>query len=429
MLIYIHIIFIFGIFLITTYFVQIKDVGYKHLYNPWVIFAYIYILYTISPLTDAVILTDQLEIIKDFLLFQLIGILGLSFGCFMSYYNVSKKEYITAIKLPQLVKYIPANNLVFVLIIVQFILMFYAIYEYKGGIAQVIGEGYAFYTGIEYSPLDTIIMTVITYGTAALLTAVFFLYNRLSVYYKLFIALYAFIILVQGHRNLMIMYMGSILLLHSIKHGRLSYKKVLSILLVTFIIFMLVGLYRNFGFYGYEDFVTLLSNVGLTVFIPANQELNTSFNVFRIYNIFPDGEWGNWYQGESYVRAMLSIIPKYFWVDRPDAIATYFSKRFAVSGEGLGFSFNLEAYINFGIFGIFFLNAIFMYLIMYVYNKYLLSNTNLFGVAFYQALVLMSFNINRIDTQTVFKLSSIVIVAFIIYYKIVHYISTPTDKC
>jgi hypothetical protein len=100
------------------------------------------------------------------------------------------------------------------------------------------------------------------------------------------------------------------------------------------------------------------------------------------------------------------MVPRAWWPNRPDNPAIAFSRLYFNTNElteGLGFSPVLEAYLNFGEFGIIVVFALFTVAITILFDQKKLSLRGILLAAF--ALPIM-INWNRIDTSTAFKMYS-----------------------
>lgn len=288
--------------------------------------------------------------------------------------------------------------------------MVIALSIFEGGLTRMLLYGY--YTGVELAPHEVVFLSVPIFSAAATISLGYLLLGRgrLTSLCALF---YCSILLLGGHRNLFIMFGGSVMAIWSLQYGRMRYGAMsLSLAGIMFILLMIVGIYRNFGWAESKQALELLVDNRISFLNPMSQEFGTTFNVFKIYHLFPHEEFTGWYPGESYVRAVIGFIPRILWPSRPDSIATVFSQLFANIGEGLGFSVNLEAYINFGIIGVFVVNALIMCLTVVIFRGEFVMKGNMAGIAFYTLLTFVAFNINRIDLQTVIKMGLLMAIMF-----------------
>jgi oligosaccharide repeat unit polymerase len=398
----------YGTFLVVVYtavalLMRAVDPSWRRLYHPWVIVGGLNILYTLTPLSSPVIRSEQEPALAAFLLVQLVGIIGLGVGTLAAYAvwpNTARSSEAVRAPLENLVGLRIAT-----LIFVGLWLLTFQIYE--DGIARVFLQGYHD-LGTYTTGADVLAYALTTYPLLALVIVGYFVRGAS---WDVVIAggLFAVLNLLGGHRNLFMMELGGFLAVHSLRSRRPSYLILGVGGVCGFFLLMFIGAYRGFGAQGLPLLISILKEDGLRVFDPSTQELGTSFNVFRIYWQNHGAGFEHWIPGESYVRAFLSALPRVVWPDRPVAIANYFSDMFAPTGEGLGFSYNLEAYISAGTPGVLLAMTILGFLVTGIYIKQCSRRITLFGLSFYSALLFISFNLNRIDFQTVLKIGALLI--------------------
>ncbi|MGV3708417.1 MAG: O-antigen polymerase [Gemmatimonas sp.] len=395
----------YGAFVVALYagvslVMRSVDASWRRLYHPWVIIGGLNLAYTLTPLSSPVIREEQQGTLESFLLMQLIGLLGLAAGSIAVYGlwpdrnrgggNVTfRVDNETALRLTTLT-------------FLGLWLLTFQIYE--GGVLRVITSGYLI--GQETSGGDVILYAITTYPLLALISISYFVRGPS---WEIVVAggLFAVLNLLGGHRNLTMMEIGALLAVHSLRAKRPSYPFIFIGGFGGFLFLMIVGIYRNLGADGLPILLAIIEQDGLRVFDPSSQELGTSFNVYRIYHATFGNGFENWWPGESYVRAFLSTIPRQLWPDRPIAIADYFSKLYAGEGLGLGFSFNLEAYVNFGVAGVFLAMFALGFIATAIFVRQCSQRLTLFGLSFYATIVFISFNLNRIDFQTVLKIGAL----------------------
>jgi hypothetical protein len=176
--------------------------------------------------------------------------------------------------------------------------------------------------------------------------------------------------------------------------------------------FYMLGVVRNIGFSNAsrEDIVNAAATID-----PLYGEFGTSYSVFgRALDL---GISDDFLFGESYtVGPVLNLVPHALWSNRPDNLAIAFSKRYFNTDhltEGLGFSPVLEAYLNFGRFGIVLVFAVFYTIITQLYDRHQSGRM--------RSVMLMAFalpviiNWNRIDISTAFKMySGFIFMAYIL---------------
>lgn len=393
--------FVVALYGIVTLVVRKLDPRWRRLYHPWVIVGGLNILYTLTPLSSPVIRAEQAPALESFLVVQLLGIIGLAIGTLTAYALFQETGRTSAIVSAEV------KNLVGLrLATLVFLGLWLAAFQvYEGGIARVLAQGYNL-GAEEASGGDVILYAVSTYPLLALVVVGYFVRGAS---WDVIMAGGAFAVLnlLGGHRNLVMMELGGILAVYSLRNRRPSYAKMAVAGVLGFFFLMFIGIYRNLGAQGLPIILAILKQDGLRVFDPSTQELGTSFNVFRIYRETHGAGFENWLPGESYVRAFLSTIPRQLWPDRPLPISNHFSNLYANTGEGLGFSFNLEAYVNFGAPGVLLAMAVLGFFVTSIYIRHCSRRVTMFGLSFYAATLFISFNLNRIDFQTVLKIGAL----------------------
>lgn len=387
-----------ALFTFTTLFIARRDPAWKRLYNPWIILSGIYFLYTLSPLSNSYFLQAYADELPVYMLMQTLGLAGLAAGALAE--CLFRRPSPIQAPSHQFTK----NALIKPLLVACVVALLFALDRFDGGLANVFLKGY--YTGVELSGEDIVLLSIPLFSMVSLLCADYFL-NGPSLFSGVLSVVYAGLMLSRGHRNMFVMEVGGLLAMDSLRRGRMTYPKIIVLGSIGYVFMMLIGMYRGFGWSGLADFQYVLRQSGWSVLSPSSQELSTTFDAFHIFYSHRGWIWESWRPGESYFRALLSVIPRALWPDRPESIATVFSSHFGLPGEGLGFSTNLEAYINFGMPGIFGINMLICFIISRCFRNAVLTRLTLAGVAMYASLVFIAFNLNRIDMQSVIKMSGL----------------------
>jgi len=381
------------------------DPAWRDSYNPMVLMGGATALYTLIPWWGASTTNDPM--FEDFLKMQLVAFCGMAVGA------VSASLLCPAVKIDRNFRALPRPRAA-VIVAAQIIglLLFLIAYNFfLGGLSNIVLFGYRNITEAEASTSiwENIMIVVIQYALPAVLVATYLTGVRRGLFYVC-ATIYMLLLLASGTRNFLVMFAGNFILISSVIRRRLSYPK-LSVIAALLLLFLTaIGLYRNFGIDGRREMYDIYAAEGLKTLDVSSQELSTSFGVYRIN--YADPAWFPLAPGQSYLNAILAIVPTFVWPSRPDSISKMFSSYFAMPGEGLGFSNNLEAYINGGLVGVFLINGAFLYLFVVFYNRYIVERVTVFGLAFYGNMVFVAFNWNRIDFQTVFKISLIRISLF-----------------
>lgn len=374
-----------------------RDSNWRSSVNPIALLIPIYLAYSLSPVFGQY--ADHLGDggLYSYISVQLIGLVGLVVGSVLSIApQVQKIEVVYEAKFPKIV-----SDTIVLFSLVGFLLGVHFIFN---GLGDALMVGYTATMGddLMVGGLDMMIFYLIVfYGFPALLT-VDCLVRGYSVVWCFSTFVYCTIMYLLGLRNYLTMYVGAIFLVHAIRHGRPSYFRLGIFAFIGAIVLMAGAIYRTYGLGGLGDVVAVFKDEGVSAINPSQSEFGTTYNVFSIHQQNP--LWWTGYPGESYVRILYSMIPRYFWSDRPEAIGMEFSNYFANKGEGLGFSMNLDALVNFGLIGVLLVNATIGVFWQKVYTVVLRSGGALSCLLYFN-LVLFALNSNRIDTQTVFKLT------------------------
>ncbi len=219
--------------------------------------------------------------------------------------------------------------------------------------------------------------------------------------YMLVIILMTFWIL-RGSRN-MVTILGLPVIAAIYNNKRLSVIKTIAVGFAISILFYMLAGVRNIGLSNASrgDFVEAVKMID-----PMNGEFGTSYGVLDHALGFSDSE--NLLLGKSYtVDLALNMVPRSWWPNRPDNLAVAFSKRYFNTDlltEGLGFTPVLEAYLNFGQFGIIVMFAMFFGIVTILEDRRQLSDIR--GIMLMAFALPMLVNWNRIDMSTAFKMYS-----------------------
>lgn len=255
------------------------------------------------------------------------------------------------------------------------------------------------------------------FGISAALYGFFICYSRnrftkKSTYAWLLLCLcIAGFFLLRGSRNFTIMTVLPIAAI--IMYGRpIPVLKALSFVVISFVVFQFLAYARNFG----VNDLSAMSTLELSDFAPDNSELVTSFNVYTLYD-----QIGHYYErkyGQSYtVDAIINLVPRFLWRDRPYSISEDFTRAYLNSEivtEGFGFSPMVEAIINFGFWGIPLVFLIAAYFICHL-SAYLVKRGTYTAVLSWAMLIPFVINWNRIDFSTTSKMYLIFVTLFWFY--------------
>ena len=405
MLSYIYVFLVLVTFSFTCIIIKQTNLSWRQSYNPFVFLAGALVFYTFSPLVEN--LGKANPVFDDFLLMQLTAVIGMSCGALYAHLRHPVILQHTGVNLSA--RFGSKSIVVAQIVGIGFLLFSYEFFY--GGLSNILQFSYReIYAAEAYrSAWEFIAHVLVQFGMPAMLLVVYMTGVRRTLFF-VSTAIYVLLLFASGTRNLVVMFAGNLLLFSSLVYHRMSYFKLGVAAVVAFALMMIAGVYRNFGLNSYTDFFQLISVEGWRLLNPNSQELGTSYNVFRIN--YSNPFWYDLAFGESYLNALLSVVPTFLWPSRPNAVGHKFSAHFADPGEGLGFSNNLEAYLNGGLPLVFLVNFLLLYVAIWMYNRFIVRRITLFGLAFYGNLVFVSFNWNRIDFQTVFKISLIRIALF-----------------
>jgi oligosaccharide repeat unit polymerase len=376
------------------------DRSWRRLYHPFVLVGGIYLAYSLGPLflPDRLLLQATLE---RFEVVQLIGMLGLAGGAILAHARdrgldqnqVDVDQPVVAAqgkwRLPLVVGAVTAFFLI-------------AVRVFLGGVQKVLMEGYL--TGSAETAGDTIILSLAYLLPVGVLGAAYLVYGaRRSVIAGS--AVFLAVNFMAGQRNIVLM-LGSVLLAcAAFRLRRMSYRRLAAWSAVGFVVFMLTGVYRQYGLRGIDVFWRVVQSDGASLLNPSSQELNTAFNVWSIYDAAADRDFSNLARGRSYLLGVVGVTPRILWPSRPLTVGQEFAIRFAGPSEGLGFSPNVEAIINFGLGGPIIVGGILSYLLVRLYRAGPVERRSLLALCGYAGLPFFAFNWNRIDFAVAFKMA------------------------
>jgi oligosaccharide repeat unit polymerase len=235
------------------------------------------------------------------------------------------------------------------------------------------------------------------------------------IYLWLFLALIALLyFLARGNRNFATMLLLPLVTLYlSRRPVRLSFA--LFGILIAYIIFQFLAYARNFGL---NNISSMDGVITMQEFAPSGSELGTSFNVYRKFQ-----EISVYFQpsyGMSYtVDTLVNLIPRGLWPDRPYSLSEKFVRYYLATDdvtEGFGFSPLIESWINFGIYGCFFVFAAFGVLIAAL-DCWMRRRCSISAILGWSVLTPFVVNWNRIDFATCTKMYLIFIAFFVFFEK------------
>lgn len=399
--------FFFGVILIY-FLIYRKNSHGLHSIN---VYTYCYALYTLSIPISYSIFGSSFSYIEQFLLVQNIGLFGLLLSVILGKLLFPVRHYYSFL-------FSLKNDYFFY---ITFVLLFalYLIYLqiYKGGLINYLTVGYQY--GEDISTAEKLLGVFSIHPLSALISVYFICYfgkSRTKTILCLAIAFMLTVLLsVGGHRNLALWLLSPLLVFACYKGLKLKITYSVIFTLVIYSVGMLVGIFRHYGFGDLEGFKNALSN-GFEMFDPRSQELVTSYNVMTYWF---DGSAAHFdlYPFESYILGLVNLLPKFIFPVNDTSIADRFSAEYAVPGEGLGFSINLEALLNLGFVGPFIIAFVLGSGLLWLNKKAYGFNFKLIPFCIYLNLPAVALNLNRIDFATVTKLLMIKVLfmAFIFF--------------
>ncbi len=387
---------------IAVLLVQRTDPASARVYHPTIFLGAIYLAYSLGPLflPERVLLVRSLA---RFEVVQLTGMLGIVMGlAFARIRSLSSpalrlRETGAVVRKPTTVR----SWVVVLAVVVLFLL---AIGRYLGGIEKILMEGYG--TGTVETELDTLALSAAYLMPVGVLGAVL-LVEGASAPFWVGAGVFFSVNLLAGQRNVVLMLLSVIISYSALRRGRANYVRVVLVCIIGFVVFMLTGVYRQYGMRGLTAFVEVLRSGGVALLNPSGQELNTAFNVWSLYDSAADRAFDAWARGRSYFFAVVGFVPRLIWPGRPISIANEFSNRFAERAEGLGFSPNVEALINFGQLGPMLVGTAISYLLTRIYERGAVYGRSPIALCVYGVMPFFIFNWNRIDFAVAFKMTAL----------------------
>jgi len=223
------------------------------------------------------------------------------------------------------------------------------------------------------------------------------------------LALVAVVLLLRGNRNPFILLtfpaLGVVM-----QNRPLMLKQGFVLFLVGYAFFQTIAIVRNVGVINREDV-----DFHLEYYDPLRSELGTSYKVWTAAQTTPffnERRWG----ATIFADSIVNQVPATFWPDRPMTAAAklsfYYYERAGEEVFGLGYSPVLEAYLNFGIYGLFPWFTLFM-LALVRFERFL-EGRGIFGLCAWAALLPIVINIQRIDAAVALKLYTSFILVFLL---------------
>jgi oligosaccharide repeat unit polymerase len=307
---------------------------------------------------------------------------------------------------------------ILLLVILQLFFITY-IQVYEGGIIEYFFASYR--VGIEQLTSEKIINIISIFGLSSLLSVLILDFRSFSFWQKGFIVfcflLNTALFAIGGHRNLVLWLLSPVIMMLAYSGIRFSFSKVLVITAILYPFAILVGVFRNFGLLGLDNFLALIEN-NPQIFDPSSQELITTYSSYTYWRMHDLSILGFSFL-ESYWMGFINLIPTFILKIPNRSISTALSNQYAPKGEGLGFSFNLEALVNFGIIGPIIVYGIMAILCLILFKRIRTGNFGRITFFTYLLIPAIAFNTNRIDFGTTLKMSLIRVVLSIFFAFIV----------
>jgi len=280
--------------------------------------------------------------------FNILGILGFGFG----YYNSKFNPYANCKRRGSIKAKLPLGGTVLGILSVFLVLIFFRVEllssnSYEGN-----------YTTIYESPVYALLIRYFLFFLGISSAFYFYKYNKINSRSLILIVFgVAFGFYTSSKSQVLIValaFLSYIIIRPPKKIGRF-------IVSIIGLFFLLAVINVSFGYYRYakntkldlaslsQNSIDILKNNGVFKstdargpMIVLNKELKDKNSDLKF--------------GESYVQIFMLIIPKSFWPNRPYDLAEDFARKNMdnwSSGQGVGYSFLVEGYVNFGVLGVF----------------------------------------------------------------------------
>ena len=227
--------------------------------------------------------------------------------------------------------------------------------------------------------------------------------HRAVLYIALMISV---LILIRGSRNLTVILWLPLCGIF-LRNRRLPIGRTLAIAGSVFILYSTVAIIRSYGLEAAADSYSIT----LDGMDPALGELGTSYHVYSEFQRLSAGDELEY--GKTYILGFASnLVPRTLWKDRPKSTAEKFSAMYYQNEDtldGVGFSPVVEAMDNFSRIGIFPVFVLFAVLV--VLTARYLQTKGRWGLLSYSIMLPMLVNWNRIDADASGKMF-LVYVAF-----------------
>lgn len=369
--------FIFGVVALSK-----RDVNYSTSLSPSLLLLVMMLLYSIFGSLYILDRTDSSEVYYKYWIVQFLGIIGVIL-------SILTNKFSLRVPLARCLPNLKVKLFFFVLVIIHI----YLYVNQYGGIGAILSTGYSLVFDSEETSL-------LTFSILGMLVA-FSL--KFKMHRQIFIASLTFfsIAILLGTRGIAVSFLSIPIMSYYLDNKRFSYRKV--IYFIPLLLFLLIVAYvRNIGFSNIKILLTQDYDFYYTLFI-RNSEFVTTGLVF--YTGFSNP---NWYENNflEYIFGIIAaIIPKSLWPTRPDAISNLFSLKFAPPGEGIGFSIGYESFVILGYLG----PIVYFYFLQTIIQKFYCSKKFYINVMVLFCPLLIMW-INRIDLQTILKVSLIYLV-------------------
>ena len=379
--------------IVILYFIKKRDMNYHNSFSPSIILLITHLIYTLFGSLYISEITDNNFFYYTFWFIQISSLFGILIAVLFNKFR-RKTNFI---------KTIPSRFTIILFIIISLSHLIVYVNKY-GGVNEIFNSGYklVYESGetnyMQYSVLGMLAAFSIKYNFSRLISFVSFIFFAVA--------------MLLGTRGIALGFICIPFMAYYLNENRFSYNKfLLAIPLVIF--FLLIAYVRNIGFSNILSLLYLDYDFFFSLFV-KNSEFNTTGSV-----IFTGLSNPNWYNHNilEYISGIISsIVPKGLWPDRPDAISNLFSDKFAPTGEGIGFSVAYEAFLLLGWFG----PLIYFYFIQRFLQKLYGSKKSILNAIIVLSPLLI-FWINRIDFQTIFKITLVYLFFYIIWSFVIRF--------
>lgn len=190
-----------------------------------------------------------------------------------------------------------------------------------------------------------------------------------------FSILYSILLIVSGQRGSNTLFIFSLFFLYHFGVKKINIKKIsyaIIFLIITVYSLSIISVIRNIGIanYSFSELINFFSDINPFIDLLAESGFTLiACTTVVVYapSIVP------YNYGETYINSLIALVPNFFWDVNPAAIGgvDQVFKNFLFKDSGIGSSFIIEAYYNFGLYGVFMMPVFGLFI--YLINKNLIN--------------------------------------------------------